>query len=254
MRIVTWNINSLNARREHVEAFLDEVAPTVLCMQELKVDDPLIDREIFTSRGYHLITHGQRTYNGVAIASRLPMSDTICGLPEVEEEERRFTAATIDGVRIVNLYCPQGQSETSDKFAYKLRFYDALIDWIARELDPSQPFILTGDLNIAPRAVDIFDPDKHRNVPSFHPLEHERWNKLLDWGLQDAAVEWFEDGDYTFWDYRAACFERNRGMRIDHFLVTAPVMARVQGASIHREQRAKERASDHAPVELILGR
>ncbi|MCP4810304.1 MAG: exodeoxyribonuclease III [Proteobacteria bacterium] len=253
MRIVTWNINSLKARREHVEAFLDDVAPTVLCMQELKMDDPVIDRSIFESRGYHLITHGQRTYNGVAIASRIPMKDTIIGLPEVEEDQRRFTAATIDGVRIVNLYCPQGQNELSDKFQYKLRFYDALIDWIAREHDPAQPFILTGDLNIAPRAVDIFDPEQFRNVPSFHPFEHERWARLLEWGLVDAAVEWFEDGEYTFWDYRGGSFERNLGMRIDHFLVTPPVLARVQGAHIHRDQRGKERASDHAPVELILG-
>ena len=116
MRIVTWNINSLKARREHVERFLDEVAPTVLCMQELKLDEPLIDRSIFASRGYHVITHGQRTYNGVAIASRLPMTDTICGLPAIEEDQKRFTAATIGGVRIVNLYCPQGQNELSDKF------------------------------------------------------------------------------------------------------------------------------------------
>ena len=108
-------------------------------------------------------------------------------------------------------------------------------------------------MNIAPRAVDIFDPEKHRNVPSFHPLEHERWAQLIEWGLTDAVEEWIEDGDYTFWDYRAGCFERDLGMRIDHFLVTPSILSRVQGAYIHREQRGAERASDHAPVELVLG-
>jgi len=253
MRIVTWNINSLKAREEHVCAFLDEVCPSVLCMQELKLEDAQIDLDLFRSRGYHVSTWGQRTYNGVAIASRSPLEDVVIGVPEIEEDQRRVIVATIDGLRIVNLYCPQGQREDSPKFAYKLRFYDRLIEWVAANFKPTDPLIVTGDLNIAPRSCDIFDPFEFANVPSFHPLEHERWEKLLAWGLRDATEEWVEEGAFTFWDYRQRAFELNNGMRIDHFLVTDPVMARVQGARIHVEQRRKERASDHAPVELVLG-
>ena len=251
MRIVTWNINSLKARAEHVADFLDRVAPTVLCMQELKLADEAIPRELFEERGYHLVHHGQRTYNGVAIASRLPMSEVMIGLPEVEEEQSRCIAATIDGVRILNLYCPQGQAADSPKFEYKLRFYDHLIAWLKREL--RDPMVVTGDLNIAPRPCDIFDPEGWAGKPSFHPLEHQRWQRMLDLGLEDAAVDWLEDGTHTFWDYRARSFERELGMRIDHFLVTPGVMARVQGAGVYKDERAKDRASDHAPVQLDLG-
>ncbi len=251
MRIVTWNVNSLKARAEHVARFLDQVAPTVLCMQELKLEDDKIPRELFSSRGYHLVHHGQRTYNGVAIASRLPMRDLMIGLPQVEEQESRVIAATIGGLRIVNLYCPQGQNVESPKFEYKLRFYDNLIAWLAKLDEPD--LMVTGDLNIAPRACDLFDPIGWRGTPSFHPLEHQRWQRMLDLGLQDAAEEWLPEGTYTFWDYRSRSFERQLGLRIDHFLVTPSVMARTQGAVVHRSVRAEEKASDHAPVQLDLG-
>ncbi|HJN74661.1 MAG TPA: exodeoxyribonuclease III [Myxococcota bacterium] len=254
MRIVTWNINSLKARREHVIGFLDAVSPTLLCLQELKLPDSQIDRELFSSRGYHLVTHGQPTYNGVAIASRLPMSDVIVGLRGIEEDHSRVLVATVDGVVFVNLYCPQGQREDSPAFAYKLRFYDHLIEWIANTFDPQQPLVVTGDLNVAPRSCDVFDPFEWANVPTFHPEEHARWQRLLDWGLHDATEDWLEEGAYTFWDYRQRSFDRNLGMRIDHFLVTRPVLECVQGALVHVEERARERASDHAPLELILGR
>lgn len=253
MRIVTWNINSLKAREEHVTAFLDSVSPTLLCMQELKLEDAQIDLDLFRSRGYHVVTHGQRTYNGVALASRLPMKDVVIGVPEIEEDQRRVIVATIDGIRFVNLYCPQGQRADSDKFVYKLRFYDHLIEWIANNFSPDEPLVVTGDLNIAPRTCDVFDPFEFVNVPSFHPEEHKRWQQLLDWGLLDATEDWIEEGAFTFWDYRQRAFDLNNGMRIDHFLVTKPVMDRVQGARIHVEERRRERASDHAPVELVLG-
>jgi exodeoxyribonuclease-3 len=251
MRIVTWNVNSLKARAEHVARFLDQVSPTVLCMQELKLEDDKVPRQLFEERGYHLVHHGQRTYNGVAIASRLPMSDVMIGLPEVEEDESRVIAATLGGLRIVNLYCPQGQSVDSPKFEYKLRFYDNLIAWLRKQDEPD--LIVTGDLNIAPRACDLFDPVGWRNTPSFHPLEHQRWQRLLDLGLLDATEDWLPEGTFTFWDYRARSFDRQLGLRIDHFLVTPSVMARVQGATVHTAVRGEEKASDHAPVRLDLG-
>lgn len=258
MRLVTWNVNSLNARREYVELFLDAESPDVLCVQELKLASDAVPREVFEARGYSVAIHGQPQWNGVMIASKRGISDVHMGLPEGDEMQARLIAATIDGVRVVNLYCPQGQSEDSPKFPYKLRFYDALIDWIANEHSPGDPLIVTGDLNIAPEPDDVWDVAEFVNVPSHHPLELERWAKLVEWGLTDVVKPRLPDKPkerFSFWDYRGGCFRFNKGMRIDHFLLTAPLLGRVEGAAIMRDWRKKKdglTASDHAPVYLDL--
>ena len=262
MKLITWNVNSLNARQELVSLFLDAVQPDVFCIQELKLPDERVPRALFEERGYHLAVHGQPRWNGVLIASKEPMSDVHVGLPGGDDGQSRLIAATIGGIRIINLYCPQGQAADSPKFAYKLKFFDVLCDWIEGGCDPAGDVIVTGDINIAPEARDIYSPEAFAGVPSFHPEEHKRWARMTQWGLEDAMRDRLKPNSYTFWDYRGGSFYRNNGMRIDHFLVSASVMSRVQDASVHRNWRKKKKledgrsltASDHAPVELLLSR
>ena len=258
--LVTWNVNSLSARETLVSLFLDEVSPDVLCIQELKLPDERVPRKLFEDRGYHVAIHGQPRWNGVLIASRTPLADIHTGLPDGDEGQSRLIAATLaDGTRLVNLYCPQGSAADSPKFAYKLRFFDALLAWLQHSADPQAPLIVTGDINIAPEAQDLWSVEAFRNVPTFHPEEHVRWGRLVDWGLHDAARPHMPPKTFTFWDYRGGAFPRDMGMRIDHFLVTAPVLPRVQHAAVlrgwrHKRDHAGESltASDHAPVVLTL--
>lgn len=256
MRFVTWNVNSLKARQDLVALFLQEEAPDVLCLQELKLPTEAVPTALFAEAGYEVAVFGQPQWNGVLIASRHGLTDVHTGLPPADEGQARLVAATVAGVRLINLYCPQGQSVDSPKFPYKLAFYDALIDWLATSRGP---LVVTGDLNVAPAAEDIFDPIGFANQPSFHPEEHARWGRLLGLGLADAARPFLPPNTYTFWDYRAGAFNRNLGMRIDHFLVSEELVPRVRGAVVHRSWRKKRKLadgdlapSDHAPVALDL--
>lgn len=245
MRICTWNINSAKARAELLAAFLDRVAPTILGLQELKVVDEELPREVFESRGYHVVSQGQRTYNGVALAARMPIREVVRGFPG-DEGQSRLIAARIGGLRVLNLYCPQGSEVDSPKYAYKLRFYDALIDWVAEW----KPDLIMGDLNIAPLPEDVWDPVEMKEQVSFTAEEHARWARLLALGYADLVRGFVGPRAFTFWDYRESCFARDRGMRIDHHLGTSALAARVQGARVLREEREREKASDHAPVLL----
>ena len=192
--------------------------------------------------------------NGVLIASKLPMTDVVCGFAG-EEGQSRMIAVTIGGLRLVNLYCPQGQAVDSPKFPYKLRFFDSLIEWLGANCDPASPVLVTGDINIIPAPRDVWSVEAVEGAPSYHPAEHERWQALLGWGLADVACDHIPPQTYSFWDYRGGSFWRDRGMRIDHFLATEPVAALVEGAGVLRDWRRKrgeEKPSDHAPVALIL--
>ncbi len=254
MRIVTWNVNSLKARAEFVERFLDAERPDVVALQELKLEDDAVPTSIFLERGYAIETHGQKQYNGVAIASRVGLQDVVRGLPDGDEGQSRLIAATVGGVRLVNLYCPQGSDAKSEKFAYKLRFFDALQRWLGAQ-GALDDVLVTGDLNIAPEARDIWDPVQMAGVPSFHPEEHHRWQALCGLGLQDVVAPRVPAGTYSFWDYRGMAFRFNQGMRIDHHLAGAAVAARVVGAGVMRPWRKKVdglAASDHAPVYVDL--
>lgn len=256
LSIVTWNVNSLKARQEYVADYLDNAGPDVLCLQELKLTDEAVPRDLFESRGYELAIHGQKQWNGVLIASKRPLTDVRKGLPGGDDGKSRFISAVVDGVRLVNLYCPQGQRVDSPQFPYKLGFYDALLAWLQRHADPSEALIVLGDLNVARDPEDIWDPEAFADVPSFHPEEHRRWDALLEFGLVDAVKPHIEPGAFSFWDYRGAAFRFNHGMRIDHLLVSAPVLARVASAWIDRPFRKKRKgltASDHAPVGIELG-
>ncbi len=262
MRVVTWNVNSLKARAELVAKFLDAQAPDVLCLQELKLPDDRVPRAIFEERGYELAIHGQRQYNGVLIAAKEPLTlgDVHTGLEGGDDGQARLVAATVGGVRFVNLYCPQGQAADSPKFAYKLRFFDRLIDWLPDQLQRPDgspaPAVVLGDLNIAPRPVDVYSVEAFEGVPTYHPLEHERWRALLALGLEDVVAPRVPDGTYTFWDYRGGAFRYGNGLRIDHALATPPAAARVERAWVERAWRKKRdglTASDHAPLVVELG-
>jgi len=254
MRIVTWNINSLSARKDFAARFLDEEQPDIIGLQELKLETDKVPRELFTSRGYEVAVFGQKSWNGVLIAAKLPISDVHTGLPAGDAGESRLIAATVGGMRIVNVYCPQGQSVTSEKFPYKLGFYDALGDYITAS-DPGLPLIVMGDLNVAPEAEDIYDPVGLAGVPSFHPLEHEKLKRLMSWGLIDVVKPHITPGTFSFWDYRAGDFHKGKGLRIDHIFATKSVADRVERAQIQRDWRKKKDAlapSDHAPVSVWL--
>ncbi len=255
MKLVTWNVNSLKARAEFVADYLDEAQPDVLCLQELKLEEENVPKEIFEERGYELAIHGQRQWNGVLIASKKPISNIVKGLPDGDEEQSRLIACEIDDLKLVNLYCPQGQTEDSPKFQYKLRFYEALRKWIAENYSPNDNLLVVGDLNIAPLKTDVWDVGEWKNVPTYHPLEHKEWKKLLSFGLEDVVHPHIEPGQFSFWDYRGAYFRENKGMRIDHMLATKSVANWVTDASIDRDARKKRKGhapSDHAPVLATL--
>jgi len=256
VKVVTWNVNSLNARADYVGHFLDAVDPDVLAIQELKMTEDQVPRELFTSRGYHLAIHAQPRWNGVAIASKAPITDVMAGLATAEEDgEARVLAATTFGIRFVDLYCPQGQAVDSPKFPYKLRFFDGLIAWLREQVTPDAPWAVLGDINIAPRPEDIWDPKRFANVPSFHPDEHARWAELVSFGLSDVVADRVEAPFYTFWDYRGGAFHRKQGMRIDHLLATPPVADRVTEVEVPRDWRKKYEGltpSDHAPLVVTL--
>jgi DNA polymerase I len=259
MQIMTWNVNSLKARGPFVFDYLDEAQPDVVCLQELKMETDAVPKELFEERGYEVAIHGQRQWNGVLIASKKSISNVTTGLPNGDEGQSRLIACEIkDGkqtLNLVNLYCPQGQAEDSPKFQYKLKFYQALRRWISETYQPKDNLLIVGDLNIAPLKTDVWDIGAFKNVPTYHPLEHDEWNKLISFGLDDVVVPHIEPGQFSFWDYRGARFRQNQGMRIDHALATKSVATWVTDATIDREARKKRKghaASDHVPVTVTL--
>jgi len=250
LSVVTWNVNSLRARLEHVTRWMRDHAPDVLCLQETKVEDDLFPAEPLKMLGYHTAFSGQKTYNGVAILSRHPIHDPYVGFHnDGREEQKRLIAVTVEGIRVVNAYVPQGSDVESPKFSYKLEFLEQLTEYFERLHDPGQPLVLVGDLNVATDPGDVFDPDALDGQVCYHPLEREALRSMKSWGFEDQFRK-FESGAgfYSWWDYRQGAFRRNRGMRIDHIWATAPLSARAVSCWIDREERTRERASDHVPV------
>ena len=258
MRIATWNVNSIRTREDRVLLWLDEHEPDVLCMQETKVIDDDFPRAGFEERGYSLSLLGQRTYNGIAIASRLPVTDVEAGLPLVGDEEARGIAVTVGGIRVVGLYVPNGRQVGTDKYEYKLAWLDALRGWLDERCDASEPLILAGDFNIAPDDRDMHDPEGWAGGPMCSDDVRARLQSLLSWGLVDSLREVSDEaGVYTWWDYRAGAFRFNKGLRIDLMLATDPVRERIESVTTNREDRkvrkGVEKPSDHIPVILELG-
>lgn len=249
MKIATWNVNSLRVRLPQVLQWLETAKPDVLALQETKLADDKFPVDEIKAAGYEVAFHGQPTYNGVAILSRKPLADVRFGMPGFEDEQARVLAATVDGVRVVDLYVPNGQEVGSDKYAYKLRWLEHLAGVIAEELESYPNLVVLGDFNIAPADADVHDPDAWRGRILFSDAEKAALHRLTDFGLVD-SFRLFEQDEkvFSWWDYRAAGFRRNLGLRIDLVLLSKPLADGCLDASIDRLPRGWERPSDHAPA------
>jgi exodeoxyribonuclease-3 len=249
MKIATWNINSLGVRLPQVLQWLESSRPDVLALQELKLADEKFPMAELREAGYHAVCHGQKTYNGVALLSREPLADVQRNIPGFEDEHARMITATLGDLRLVGGYFPNGQAPGSDKFAYKMRWLDALRGWLPQELRQHPRLVLMGDFNIAPEDADVCDPAAWAG--QIHCTEEERshFRGLQALGLHD-AFRLFDQPPklFSWWDYRMLAFRKNQGLRIDHILVSEALRARVRHCSIDRQPRKNERPSDHAPV------
>jgi exodeoxyribonuclease-3 len=249
MKIATWNVNSLNVRLPHVLEWLAAAKPDVLVLQEIKQTTEAFPEESFTETGYQTIANGQKTYNGVAVISHNPSAEHVCDIPGFEDPQRRVLASTIDGVRVVNLYVPNGQSVGSEKYEYKLSWLAALRDFLEGELKAYDKLVVLGDFNIAPDDRDVYDAEKWGDGILCSPLERKALGELLKLGLTDVYRNFEQpEKDFSWWDYRRAGFQRNAGLRIDLILASDAMNAACQGSYIDREPRTWERPSDHTPV------
>jgi exodeoxyribonuclease-3 len=249
MKIATWNVNSLNVRLPHVLEWLQSAKPDVLVLQEIKQITDKFATEAFVELGYNAVASGQKTYNGVAVISRSEATDQITDFPGFEDPQRRILAATIDGVRVVNLYIPNGQSVGSEKYEYKLNWLAALERFLAAELNTHDKLVVLGDFNIAPEDRDVYDAEKWGEDILCSPAERAALAALIKLGLADIFRQ-FEQPEKTFswWDYRAAGFRRNAGLRIDLILASAALATACESSYVDREPRTWERPSDHTPV------
>lgn len=254
MRIASWNVNSLNVRLPHLEQWLRERRPDVAALQETKLEDSRFPDDALAALGYRSVFAGQKTYNGVALLSRMPATDVQIGIPGFEDEQRRVIAATFGDLRVVNLYVVNGHSVGSEKYAYKLRWLDAVHGWLAAERLRWPNLVVLGDFNIAPQDRDTHDPAIWNDDSILtSTAERAALRRLEGLGLAD-SYRWFSDeaGQFSWWDYRAAAFRRNLGLRIDLVLASEGLRPRATGAAIDREPRTWDRPSDHAPVWLDL--
>lgn len=250
MKIATWNVNSVRARFERLMAFLAREQPDVLCLQELKVADSEFPRLELEAAGWHAAVHGQKTYNGVAILARTAPEDVRIGLADDSDDaEARLIAATVQGVRVLSAYVPNGQVVGSDKWAYKLGWLHRLGAHLARHYTTAQPLALCGDFNVAPEDRDVALVESWRDSVLCHEDARARLRDIVAWGLTDAIRLHHEGpGPFTWWDYRMLGFAKGNGLRIDHILMTPPLAARCAGASVDRDERKGKLPSDHAPV------
>ncbi len=253
MKLATWNVNSLAVRLPQVLEWLAAHQPDVLCLQETKLTDDKFTQAEFTAAGYQAQWFGQKTYNGVALLSRTPASDVARNIVGFTDEQARVIAGTVDDMRIIGAYFPNGQAPDSDKFAYKMRWMEALREWVRAELTRHPKLVLLGDFNIAPEDRDVCDPVAWAGQIHCTDEEREHFQQLLGLGLHD-SFRLFEQPPklYSWWDYRNLAFRRNQGLRIDHILVSDALKPRVSSCVIDKLPRKNERPSDHAPVILEL--
>lgn len=251
MRFATWNVNSLNARQERVDAWLADVAPDVLCMQETKLADDAFPQLAFEAAGYEASHHGEGRWNGVAILSKVGLSDVIAGFADDDEPDAdaRILTATCDGIVVVDVYVPNGRALDADHYQYKLGWLDRLARHV-RTVGDGKPVLLAGDFNIAPTDVDVYDPAAFDGQTHVSAPERERLQTLLDDGLVDVFRQIHPDAErvYSWWDYRRGDFHQGRGMRIDLVLASPDVAERVTWAVVDRNARKGQQPSDHAPV------
>jgi len=253
MKVASWNVNSLNVRMPHLSTWLATAAPDIVALQETKLEHVKFPAEALTTLGFHSVFSGQKTYNGVALLTREPVRDVVTDIPGLDDPQRRILIGSVGGLRVVNLYVVNGQSVGSEKYAYKLHWLARVRDYLAAELQHFPQMIVMGDFNIAPQDRDVHDPVAwHEQILCSTP-ERAALAQLQALGLHDSfRLFEAEAGHYSWWDYRQAAFRRNLGLRIDLILVSEALRARCRGASIDRNPRTWERASDHTPVLMEL--
>jgi exodeoxyribonuclease III len=249
MKLATWNVNSLRVRLPHVLDWLASARPDVLCLQETKLEDGAFPFAALEAAGYRAVHAGQKTYNGVAILALGELADVARGIPGFEDAQQRVIAATVNGARVVCAYFPNGQSVDSDKYQYKLKWLAALTAWLQDELSRHPDLALLGDFNIAPEDCDVYDPVAWKDQVLCTAAERDAWRGLLALGMADAFRLFGQpENSYSWWDYRMMAYRRNRGLRIDHILLSPPLSGRCRSCRIDCAPRKLERPSDHAPV------
>jgi exodeoxyribonuclease-3 len=254
MKLATWNVNSIRAREARLLRWLEATGPDVVCLQEIKVTDDAFPKEALLSLGYHAAVHGQRTYNGVAILSRAEPASVEREFGDGGDElQARLVAARVAGVWVVSVYVPNGAEVGSDKWTYKLEWLRRLRGFLDRRFSKDDLLAVCGDMNVAPEPRDVHDPGEWEASVLFHPEARAALEGVRAWGLVDGfRLHHQAPGFYTWWDYRMLAFPRNRGLRIDHVLLSKPLAARCSAALIDRNQRKGKQPSDHAPVVVTL--
>ncbi len=253
MKLATWNVNSLRVRLPHLLDWLAAVQPDVMCLQETKTEDAKFPHAELQAAGYQTAHFGQKTYNGVAILSRSPLTAVEHGIPDFPDELKRVIAASVETpsgpLRVLCLYAPNGQSLDSDKYQYKLKWYDALARWLRQDLHKHPSLALLGDLNVAPEDRDVHDPKRWQGQILVSEPERAAMRRVVELGLPDAFRLFTQPEKlFSWWDYRLQGFQRNWGLRIDHILLSQELAARCTACTIDTEPRKRERPSDHAPV------
>jgi exodeoxyribonuclease-3 len=254
MKLAAWNVNSIRVRLPQLLDWLAAAKPDVVCLQELKTEEAGFPRAELEAAGYACAVHGQKTYNGVAILSRPTLHEVGTGIPGFADDHRRVVAATAGDLRIVCVYCPNGQAVGSDKYEYKLRWFAALRDYLGKELAAHPRLAVAGDFNVAPEDRDVHDPKAWEGQVLASEPERAAWRALLGLGLKD-SFRLFEQPEKTFswWDYRMMAFRRNAGLRIDHILLSEALARECTAVYVDKAPRRLERPSDHAPVLAELG-
>ena len=254
MKIATWNVNSIRVRLQQVLDWLALEQPEILCLQEIKITNELFPVDPFEALGYQVMVSGQKTYNGVAILSRYDSTEVLEGFPDYDAQgQKRLIAATVGKIRVVNVYVPNGSAPDSPKFTYKLEFINQLRNYLQKLHLNEEHLVLVGDFNIAPEARDVYDPEAMEGEIGFHPEERSALAELKDWGFEDVFRRHHEEGGlYSWWDYRAAAFRRDMGLRIDHIWATPALSALSVDSGMDKTQRSLPQPPDHIPVWVVF--
>ena len=252
MKVATYNVNSIKARRELLLSWLEREPVDVLCLQELKQEEKNFPFTEFEERGYRCEVFSQKTYNGVCICSKLPMEDVRKGFgDEYFDQQKRIISAKVGGIRVINVYAPHGDVRGTEKFYYKLEFYDKLVDYLSENFSPKEPICMVGDFNVAREDIDVFDPELLKDTIGTMKEEREAFEKILNWGFVDAFRYLYPDKvQFTWWDYIGGMIWKDKGMRIDYILVTEPLLKSLKDVYVDLwpRKRRKPKPSDHAPV------
>ena len=257
LRIATWNINGIKARLELLLRWLDEEKPDIVGLQEIKTVDEGFPAAEIEALGYNVVTHGQKSWNGVALLSKLPFDEVHRGLPgdDADEQARLIEAVfSVEGgiVRVCNIYLPNGNPVDTEKFPYKLRWMDRLNVYVRERLALEEPFVLMGDFNLIPAPIDAHDPDAWWGDALYRPESLERFRLLQNMGMTDALRAITSAQSFTFWDFQAGAWRRNAGIRIDHLMLSPQATDRLDDVTVHKDVRGWDKPSDHVPVEGLF--